>query len=303
MTQALAALLVILIRFSLYFLEAAALLLVVKSVLSKPKAPRSRWDSIERRFDALARRRALAVIITGFAALVARALLLPILPIRVPLITDEFSYLLAADTFASGRLTNPVHPMWRHFESIHILQQPTYMSMYHVSQGLILAAGKVIAGHEWWGVYASVAVMCALLCWMLQGWLPPKWALLGGLLGVVRLGLFSYWINSYWGGAAAAIGGLLLLGAWPRLMRGRKVVSHSLLLGLGIVILANSRPYEGFVLCLAVGGSLALWMRRRRGAGLARVVLAAALVLALGAAGTTHYYRAVTGIPSACRIG
>jgi hypothetical protein len=192
--------------------------------------------------------------------------------------------------------------MWRHFESIHVLQQPTYMSMYHAAQGLILAAGKVVAGHEWWGVYASVSVMCALVCWMLQGWLPLKWALLGGLLAVLRLGLFGYWINSYWGGAAAAIGGLLVLGAWPRVTR-RMRIGHMLLRALGIVILANSRPYEGFVLTLTVAGSLAVWMWRRRAVALVRVVLPAAIVLALGAAATMHYYSAVTGSPfRICRI-
>ena len=54
-----------------------------------------------------------------------------------------------------------------------------------------MAAGKVLLGDPWFGILISCALMCAAICWMLQAWLPPTWALLGGVLAILRLGLFQ----------------------------------------------------------------------------------------------------------------
>ena len=196
---------------------------------------------IERRFAQLARQRNKAVLTVAVVALVAGGAPRLFEGIPRPQQYDEFSYLLGADTFAHGRLTNPTHPMWQHFESFHILQRPTYMSMYPPGQAIILAAGKDLLGHPWYGVWISSAAMCAAICWMLQAWLPPSWALLGGLIAVMRIATYSYWIESYWGGSVAAFGGALILGAMPRLMR-KPNASMALVLALGALIVANTRP-------------------------------------------------------------
>src|SRR5260370_9581634 len=125
------------------------------------------------------------------------------IPIPQAKIHDEFSYLLEADTFAHGRLANPSHPLSIFFDTFHVIQHPTYSSIYFPAQGLALASGKLL-GNPWIGVLLSTAAMCVAMTWMLQGWTSPEWALLGGTLVLLRFGIFTYWINSYWCGSGAA---------------------------------------------------------------------------------------------------
>ncbi len=242
----------------------------------------------------IARRKVLCWVSVGLVTLALRLALLPIQHIPRPAVHDEFSFLLGADTFASGRVTNPRPALWPFFESIHILVTPTYQSKYPPGQSLVMAAGKVIFGNPWFGVWLSCGVMMSALCWMLQGWLPPGWALLGAGLAIFRLGISGYFMNTHWGGAVAATGGCLVIGAYPRITR-RNLTGYAWAMGVGLLILASSRPAEGAITVLPIAIALLNWLRTRSWELIARVAVPITVCLAITASLMGYYDYRVTG--------
>jgi hypothetical protein len=232
------------------------------------------------------------VLALGFVAL--RLALVPLMPVPVPVVTDEFSHLLLADTLLHGRVANPVHPFWPHFESIHVLMQPRYVSAYFPGQAVWLAAGRIVTGSPWAGVLAECAGFLIALYWMLRGWMPSRWALFGVLLAGLRFAIGSYWVNAYHGGFLPAIGGALVAGAFARLHKStvRNSIRNGLIFGLGLAILASTRPVEGALYSLPFAAVLA-WNFRRNAWALA----AAALPVLLCAATLGLYFSHITGSP------
>jgi hypothetical protein len=217
-----------------------------------------------------------AIFIAGVAVF---ALVSSIAGIPVPRVHDEFSYLLAADTFAHGRLTNPPHPAWQNFETFHVLQQPTYQSKYPPGQGLFLALGQIL-----WrpilGVWISTAAACAALFWCLSRWLPLRWAAAGAVATMLHP-LVLRWSQSYWGGSVALLGGALVIGGLRRPTPRSTAVA-----AIGAILLANSRPYEGFVVFLLAAPFL-----------IRQVRIGAIAVLIAGAAWMGYYNYRLTGSP------
>lgn len=249
-----------------------------------------KWGRIAKQ---LARRRALTCVALALMVLLPRLALLPVWPMPIPYIYDEFGYILQADTFASGRLTNPPHPMAHFFESIYILQAPTYNAKFPPGQGLMLSLGQMLFDHPWLGVWLSCGVLAAALCWALQQWFPPGWALFGSMLAL-PLCLTSYWMNSYWGGAVTGIGSALVLGACGSYVRPAPVTQFArmpLLLGIGSILLMYTRPFEGIVLLAPVF----LFLLRKRIGWTGWIVIA--LTGVAGAGWLAYYNQRVTGDP------
>jgi hypothetical protein len=277
-------------------------LITVAGVIFAFCAPRfgdAALSAVERFGVRLAQRKGLAIVSIAVAAVLLRLSLLSWVSVPAPGIHDEFSYLLASDTFAHGRLTNPPHPMWIYFDTFHELQNPTYMSKYPPAQGVCLALGQIL-GHPWIGVLLSTAGMCAAVLWALQGWLPARWALLAGFLVLFRFALFGQWINSYWGGSVPALGGALVIGSLPRIIHSRRP-RDAAILGIGATALALSRPFEGFVFCIPVFAVLLAWLWSRKSPSLSetvpRTIVPILAILILCGTFMAYYNWRVTGSP------
>jgi hypothetical protein len=157
------------------FVELGAIVLIALGLWAR--------GPVERALQAVAARPRWSMALLVLLPVVLRMLLLPHHPVPVPQTSDDFSYLLLGDTLAHFRLANAVHPMRRFFETVFVLQEPSYSSIYPLGQGIVLTLGEVLFRLPWAGVALSVGAMCAAVYWMLRGWVSPAWALVGGAPG------------------------------------------------------------------------------------------------------------------------
>jgi hypothetical protein len=289
-------------------LKAVFVCVVVLLVFCFRRYCREAFESLDRTFRSIAERRWLAIAVVAALPIVFRLALLPLLPIPEANVMDEQTHLVIADTLASGRLANPTHPFWVHFEAAHVLQRPTYSGSYPPGQGAVLAVAQRLTGVPWFGVLISVGVMCGAICWTLQELVEPKWALIGGLVSVINFAMvsgirnpeLSYWINSYWGGAVAATGGTLLFGSLLRLIRSARA-QYAVLVAVGWSIVFFTRTYEAAVLGVALTTVLVAWLwrtdRLSRGAKAWHVMFPMVCVLAISGCAFFYYNYKVTGDP------
>src|SRR5260370_19851015 len=109
-------------------------------------------------------------------------------------------------------------------------------------------------------------------------------------------------MNTYREGPTAAIGGALVLGALVRIVKRAKI-RDAVLLGIGVAILANSRPYEGFLFCVPAAAWFLWWLigkpksRQPLRTRLQNALAPLGLVLVLTAVFMGYYNWRLTGNP------
>ncbi len=213
-----------------------------------------------------------------------------------PFIHDEMSYLLGADTFAHGRLTNPSPPITRFFESPHILVRPTYASKYPPGQALWLALGQKVFGAPFAGIILEGFAMIFCFGLMFCAWVSPGWAIVFSFVTALCFQWPMPWTNSFMGGCVAATGAALLLfatGFFRNSSGARAAGIAGGVFAIALLFLFMSRPYEGGVLVLGVAGSMLL--RFRPWKRFLPFALSALPLLLGGLWWTMDYNRAVTG--------
>lgn len=216
----------------------------------------------------------------------------------LPHVSDANAYVLAAETFALGRLSNPAAP---HPALVpeQVLQDP-FVSKYPPAQGLFLSLGQRL-GEPGLSLWLGSGLLLAAMLWCFRGWMPNRWAVLGALLVGLRLAIGSYWNHTFWGGSVAAVGGALVYGGLGRVREDLRLAGV-LPFASGLVILAFSRPFEGFLAVLPAGLYLAWLLSKRatsRRPGERRSALRAATALLLvgvpAIALLLGYNKAITG--------
>ena len=233
----------------------------------------------------------------------------------MPIHEDEFAYLLQADTYLHGRLTNPTHPLHEFFEVAQVMQEPTYTAKYPPITSLFFALGQRLFGHPIEGEWIAVSLAGMAACYALRAVFPLRWTLFALLIFSLH-GRTLYWSQTFLGGGIFLLGGALVTGGmlrlgiasparvrWHARKRPSRLILAGALVGTGLGLLILSRPFEGVIVTVVCFvGLLVRWLTTTSLQETVRVLIrpaaAALLPLSCFLLFWLIYNRAVTGSPT-----
>ncbi len=221
----------------------------------KPQAGRFLFGAAHRMANGLGRTEIRPILLAAALPVAIRLLLLAIDAAPLPSDMEEYNQLLQAQTYALGRLANPVHPLAVMLQSFQVVEWPHRVSGRPPLPALPLILPAALGVSPFAGNLAAIGLTSAALCWMLLGWVPRAWAVIGSFLAICTFCLFGYWINSYWCPTTTVLGAALLLGLVPRVQQQPRLRWGALAV-LALVLLAGTRPYEDGVFA----GIIFIWL-------------------------------------------
>lgn len=190
----------------------------------------------------------------------------------IPVVQDEYSYVLQARIFASGHWTAPPPPVPSAFQQPHVLSTPRVASKYPPGHALALALGALL-GAPW----LAVLVLGGITATLIHGLTRRVY---GGAIGLFVVGVWLgdpinlRFLPGYY---SELTSGLSWLVAWWCLLEWRRSFGtrYLLVLSAAIGVDAITRPLSALAFALPIGVVVlrdALRAKRLRDLGLAIVV-------------------------------
>ena len=201
----------------------------------------------------------------------------------VPMVKDEYSYLLQARMLSTGRLWLPRHALADFFDATALLSDRVYASVYTPGVALLLAPG---AAFDWphWIIPMLLSGAAVAMLYLTVAALADDWYGIAAALFLVGCGVFHTMWRTAMAQVPAMLFGMLLVGCFLRWRARRHSLAWAAAMGAVAGWEVIIRPQDAVCYVLPVAVAMLLALRRRPwkvAASIAACVVAAAPFFAL----------------------
>jgi hypothetical protein len=195
----------------------------------------------------------------------------------MPVIHDEFSYLIQTQTLATGRLWMPAHPLRAFFDTFYLITDRAYASQYFPGAAMMFVPG-VWLGLPAWVMPLAIAGAAVAMLYLVLREVVGSLAGVGG--AVVAIGSVGFRFVSIMSIAQVPALLLMLLTLWTILRwQATRRVGWAIAAGTAMGWLAITRPLDAAIVGAIGAGFVAWWLRRESWRTWRRVGLAGLLPL------------------------